>query len=244
VRNGYSKAVCWAAARKRLSLVARASREAIVAQGSTGCQLRPPRAGVSLCPGLGTEQRGRPIIYSKRQLLGPRGAVASLEYIGIAMIRDYYAILGVTPTATPEEIRAAYRRLVRDHHPDLHPERPDAHAQMQALNEACAGSGDPGATRTRGAPACHIAWYALGGALTCGPLPRAGRRLLAGRGPTADLGDAGPAAGPANAARAARLVAMGVRPALRPAAPRRCPPSRSTPRRRPRLPSSRRARCA
>ncbi len=59
------------------------------------------------------------------------------------MTRDYYAILGVAPTATPEEIRAAYRRLVRDHHPDLHPERPDAHAQMQALNEAYEVLSDP-----------------------------------------------------------------------------------------------------
>jgi curved DNA-binding protein CbpA len=34
---------------------------------------------------------------------------------------DHYQALGVPPTAGPEEIRAAYLRLMREHHPDLHP---------------------------------------------------------------------------------------------------------------------------
>jgi DnaJ-class molecular chaperone len=32
--------------------------------------------------------------------------------------RDYYADLGVSPYATPAEIRAAYLRLAKEHHPD------------------------------------------------------------------------------------------------------------------------------
>ncbi len=37
------------------------------------------------------------------------------------MTVDPYAVLGVAPTATPAEITHAYRRHLRDHHPDLRP---------------------------------------------------------------------------------------------------------------------------
>jgi molecular chaperone DnaJ len=33
---------------------------------------------------------------------------------------DPYEVLGVTPGATPDEVRRAYRELVRRHHPDRH----------------------------------------------------------------------------------------------------------------------------
>lgn len=33
--------------------------------------------------------------------------------------KDYYSILELEPSATPEEIKAAYRRLVKKHHPDI-----------------------------------------------------------------------------------------------------------------------------
>ena len=35
--------------------------------------------------------------------------------------RDYYATLGVPKTATEKEIKQAYRRLARKHHPDVNP---------------------------------------------------------------------------------------------------------------------------
>ncbi len=37
------------------------------------------------------------------------------------MSPDHYQALGVTPLAGPREVRAAYLRLMREHHPDHHP---------------------------------------------------------------------------------------------------------------------------
>lgn len=48
---------------------------------------------------------------------------------------DYYAILQVHPSAEPEVIEAAYRRLAAKYHPDVNPS-PDATARMQQINEA------------------------------------------------------------------------------------------------------------
>ena len=47
--------------------------------------------------------------------------------------KDYYLILQVQPSAEPEVIQAAYRRLALKYHPDVEDNNP---AQMQELNEA------------------------------------------------------------------------------------------------------------
>jgi curved DNA-binding protein CbpA len=48
---------------------------------------------------------------------------------------DYYAVLDSQPTATIDDLRAAYKRLAFQHHPD-HSQDPQATQHMQLLNEA------------------------------------------------------------------------------------------------------------
>ncbi|HEX2898475.1 MAG TPA: J domain-containing protein [Bacteroidia bacterium] len=52
-------------------------------------------------------------------------------------MQNYYDILGLPATATREEIRAAYLRLARENHPDLHPEDVAGYTRrFQEINEA------------------------------------------------------------------------------------------------------------
>ena len=50
--------------------------------------------------------------------------------------KDYYKILGVSRTATPEEIQKAYKKLARKFHPDLNKDNKDAEERFKEVNEA------------------------------------------------------------------------------------------------------------
>lgn len=52
------------------------------------------------------------------------------------MMQDPYALLGVAPNATDDEIKKAYRRLAKQYHPDIHPDRDFAEKKMAEINAA------------------------------------------------------------------------------------------------------------
>jgi curved DNA-binding protein CbpA len=61
---------------------------------------------------------------------------------------DYYALLGVEPDATLAQIKKAYRKLARLHHPDTNPGDPQAAARFRQITEAYDTLSDPGRRET------------------------------------------------------------------------------------------------
>ena len=56
---------------------------------------------------------------------------------------DYYKVLGVDKNATQDDIKKAYRKLARKHHPDLNPNDKESHKKFQQVNEANEVLSDP-----------------------------------------------------------------------------------------------------
>jgi len=57
--------------------------------------------------------------------------------------KDYYATLGVAKSATEKEIKQAYRKLARKHHPDVNPGDKSAESKFKLVNEAYEVLGNP-----------------------------------------------------------------------------------------------------
>src|SRR4030095_5636618 len=61
--------------------------------------------------------------------------LSAIRHLPLANLKDYYALLGVSPDAPPEQIDAAYRRAMQRHHPNARA-TPQALDRLRDLNEA------------------------------------------------------------------------------------------------------------
>jgi len=57
--------------------------------------------------------------------------------------KDYYATLGISKTASEKEVKQAFRKLARKHHPDVNPGDKAAESKFKEINEAYEVIGDP-----------------------------------------------------------------------------------------------------
>ena len=59
-------------------------------------------------------------------------------------MKDYYKTLGVSEQATEKEIKAAYRKLAKQYHPDVVKDDADKRQRMYEVQEAYESLGDEG----------------------------------------------------------------------------------------------------
>jgi len=57
--------------------------------------------------------------------------------------KDYYKILGISRTATDKDVKAAFRKLARQHHPDVNPGNKSSEGKFKEVNEAFEILSDP-----------------------------------------------------------------------------------------------------
>lgn len=62
----------------------------------------------------------------------------------MAVLQDYYKVIGVSSNATEEEIKTAYRKLAKQYHPDTHPGKSECEKRFREINEAYGTLGNAG----------------------------------------------------------------------------------------------------
>ena len=100
--------------------------------------------------------------------------------------KDYYAVLGVPRTASPAEIKKAFRKLARQHHPDTKPGDAAAERRFKEVNEANAVLSDPEKRQLYDRLGADWEAYARAGATSAGG--RRSSRCGAAGGPFAGFG--------------------------------------------------------
>jgi curved DNA-binding protein len=98
--------------------------------------------------------------------------------------KDYYSTLGVAKTATDKEIKQAYRKLARKHHPDVNPNDKGAESRFKDLSEAYEVLGDPAKRKKYDELGANWRAYEQAGAGGYGP-----------QGPGSPFGSQGPQGG-------------------------------------------------
>ena len=87
-----------------------------------------------------------PFMRSMVRLAGARfcgSPPSGISQVVATTFKDYYATLGVPKSATQKEIKAAFRKLARQSHPDLNPGDAAAERRFKEINEAHEVLGDP-----------------------------------------------------------------------------------------------------
>ena len=85
-----------------------------------------------------------------------RPAVDGMDY------KDYYAVLGVPRTASPAEIKKAFRKLARQHHPDAKPGDTAAERKFKEINEANEVLSDPAKRKQYDELGCELGGHQPG----------------------------------------------------------------------------------
>ena len=104
----------------------------------------------------------------------------------MAQTKDFYAVLGVSSSASQDEIKKTYRRLAAKHHPDKNPNDAKAAERFKEISEAYTVLGDPEKRKQYDEMRRLGAFTGFGGARSSGPRPGGGARPGAGAGAGAD----------------------------------------------------------